>query len=299
MPGVTTPGLIFASNKAIIAARKHIAKARMFSTDFSADAAQPGTTLKVPVYTGAPATVFNATSNNYETVDGTVTWASITFNNHYKSTFEITDKQMLEFNASSFWANCGEAQGRAIGLSIEAVIGGLFNSTNVTASYSLGASGAAITKKAVASIRTKSAAVGADPARSVLLLSPAIFAEVLSLLDSNVYGGAQAIRDGMVEGLYGYKAVMECSALGSGIAGVCVPDDAVAIASRLISVGSPAIYQEFGSTTDPDSGFVLGVRRHGSPATGTNYGTMECLFGAALVQPTKCFLITQTTQSQS
>lgn len=290
MSSVTTPGLIFASNKAIIAARKYIAKARMFSTDFSADAVQPGTTLKVPVYNGAPATEFNAETNNYEKVDGSVTWASITFDHHYKSTFEITDKQMLEFNASSFWANCGEAQGRAIGLSIEKVIGGLFNTTDISASYSIGAN---VTKKSVATVRTKSAEVGADPARSVLLLTPAVFAEVLSLLDSNVYGGAQAIRDGMVEGLYGYKAVMECSALGTGVAGVCVPDESVAIASRLIRVGSPAIYQEFGSTTDPDSGFVLGVRRHGSPATGTNYGTMECLFGAELVQPSKCFVITQ------
>ena len=292
---IATPGLVFGANKALIASRKYIAKIRQFATDFSDEAIQSGATMKIPVYNGAPASAFNATNNNYETTDGSVTWVSVTFANHYKSTFEITDKDMLDFNATSFWTTVGIAQGRAIGLAIEGVVGGLFTTTAVTKTAYIGST---ITKKSIASIRAASATAGADPARSVMLLSPAIFAEVISLLDANVYGNAQAIQDGLVEGLYGYKAIMECSSLPSGVIGVVVPEDAVAVASRLIRVGSPKVYEEVGTAVDPDSGFVLGVRRHGSPAKGTNFGTMEVLFGATLAQASKCLLLTQTQPSQ-
>lgn len=294
MSSIATPGLVFGANKALIASRKYIAKIRQFATDFTDEAIQAGATMKIPVYNGAPASTFNASSNNYENTDGSVTWVSVTFGNHYKSTFEITDKDMLDFNATSFWTNVGIAQGRAIGLAIESAVGGLFTTTAITNTANIGAT---ITKKSMASVRVNSASVGADPARSVMLLAPAVFAEVLALLDANVYGNAQAIQDGMVEGLYGYKAIMECSSLPQGVAGVVVPEDAVAVASRLIRVGSPKVYEEVGSAVDPDSGFVVGVRRHGSPAKGTNFGTMEVLFGAALAQAGKCLLLTQTSSS--
>ena len=63
MAGFTSPGLILASNQAIMEAQRAIAFAKMFSTDFSAELQGVGKTIAVPVFSGN-ATEFNETSNN-------------------------------------------------------------------------------------------------------------------------------------------------------------------------------------------------------------------------------------------
>ena len=57
---LTDPSLVFAANKALIAAHPAIAKVTQFATDFTADAVKPGTTLKIPVYDGGTAESLNA-----------------------------------------------------------------------------------------------------------------------------------------------------------------------------------------------------------------------------------------------
>ena len=52
MAGFTSPGLILASNQAIMEAQRAIAFAKMFSTDFSAELQGVGKTIAVPVFSG-------------------------------------------------------------------------------------------------------------------------------------------------------------------------------------------------------------------------------------------------------
>ena len=288
MSSLTSPAAVYTAAKAVVAARKAVAKVSEFSTDFSADAVKPGTTLKVPVFAAGTAAAFNRTSNNYETVDGTVTWADVTFG-HIKSTFSFDDTDFLLADGTHFWDNAGAASGLAVAAGIEKAVGDLFAEAAVTETHAM----ASVTKAAVAKLRAKCATVGIDPGRSVVLLSPNYFADLLGLLDANIYGGAEAIRNGLIPGLFGFKAVAEFSAFPEAAThGAVVPEDALAIAARLVPVESPAVYQEVGSYTDEQSGLVLGVRRHGDPATGSNYMTVECAVGAALVQGTKVFRIT-------
>ena len=49
---LTSPGLILASNKAIMEAQRAIALASLFSTDFSAELQGEGKTVSVPVFSG-------------------------------------------------------------------------------------------------------------------------------------------------------------------------------------------------------------------------------------------------------
>ena len=86
---LTSPALAFSTDKAIIAARKALAKVSLFATDFSNEAVQPGTTMKVPVFTPGTASAFNASSNNYEKADGTLTYADVLFDKHVKNTFAV------------------------------------------------------------------------------------------------------------------------------------------------------------------------------------------------------------------
>ena len=131
-----------------------------------------------------------------------------------------------------------------------------------------------------------------EAGRAVLMLDPANFATLLSLLDYYTYGDREAIKDGVIPGLYGFKAVIENNALPVGAKGALIAEDALVIAGRRIEVQSPRVYQEVGYTTDEDSGLTLGIRRGADWATGMNSATVEALFGAAFVQPAKAVKLT-------
>lgn len=285
---LTSPALVFASDKAIIAARKEVAKASLFATDFSADAVQEGTTMKVPVFSPGQAKQFNRETNNYETVDGNVTYAPVTFDQHVKETFSFSDVDFTLVKGTNFWARAGEASGNAIAVAISAAVGALLVKSKVATEHVL----ASVTKANIAKIRAAMAAVGARADRSVVMLAPTQFADLLAALDANVYGGAEAIKNGVIPGLYGFKAIVENSDLSADSAeklvGCVVPEDALVIAGRVVPVMSPNVYEEIGLTTDEVSGLTIGARRHGNPATGDNFCTHEALFGASLVQATKC-----------
>lgn len=282
---LTSPSLVFAAERAIVAAHASIAKAKVFATDFSAEAAQPGSTLKVPVFTPSTASNFDPTSNNYATTDGSVTYASVTFSNHPKHTFSFSDTDFNLVNGRQFWDRAGEASGIAVGTAIITAVSALFGSVAQTASLTT-------TKAGIAGLRKEAADNGFDANRAVLMLGPTDFATLLSLLDYYTYGDREAIKNGVIPGLYGFKAVIENNYLPAGTKGALVAEDALVIAGRTIEVQSPRVYQEVGYTTDEDSGLTLGIRRGADWATGMNAATVEALFGAALVQPAKAVKLT-------
>ena len=289
---LTSPALVFATDKAIIAARKALAKVGYFATDFSADAVQPGTTMKIPVFTPGAASAFNASTNNYETTDGSVAYVAVTFDHHVKHTFQFDDKDFTLANGTNFWANAGRASGNALAKAIAAAVSALINKTNIPKSATNEAVFASVTKTTVAKLRDACAKADIDPGETVLMLTPTLFADLLATLDANVYGGPEAIRYGIVDGLYGFKAVMENGDLSAStdekLNGCLIPTDGLVVAGRQVPVLSPTVYEEIGTTRDEVSGLVVGVRRHGDPATGANYLTHEALLGAALTQPGKC-----------
>ena len=282
---LTSPALVFSAERAIVAAHPAIAKAKVFATDFSADAAQPGSTMKVPVFTPSTASNFDPTSNNYATTDGSVTYASVTFANHPKHTFSFADTDFNLVKGRQFWDRAGEASGIAVGRAIIAAVTGLFADVEQTATLT-------VTKAGIAGLRAVADTNGFEAGRAVLMLDPTNFATLLSLLDYYTYGDREAIKNGVIPGLYEFKAVIENNALTSGVKGALVAEDALVIAGRTIEVQSPRVYQEVGYTTDEDSGLTLGIRRGADWTTGMNAATVEALFGAALVQPAKAVKLT-------
>ncbi len=325
---LTNPELVFATNQAIISARAELAKVKLFSTNFSADAAQPGETMKVPIFLAGSAQAFNKATSNYETSNGTVWWVPMTFKTHLHSTWEFGDKDTLATNLD-LWRHAGIAAGEAIGQGVVENIMSVINKTTVPTSGKdpnavnengdalalapsfsahnevvfAGASGNTL-KKQVAKLRATAKKVGIKPRRSVLAVNSDTFAELLDLLDSNVYGGSEAVRNGIIPNLYGWKAIMECdeytSAEGENLVGAVIQEDCLAIAGRQIVPGSPSCYDEVGTTTDPDTGLVLTTRKHGNPRTGDTFATVEALFSYKLLQPTKVIrLVSEATTSDA
>ncbi len=307
-----SPGLRFAANEMILSLRKDIAKVTQFTTNFTSEAAQKGSTLLVPIVSDEEASSFDRETNNYGTVDGTIKYVPMTFNIHAKHSFGFTENDFNLVNGTSFWARSGEASARAVSRKIASTVGGLITATNIptagdnsvtyfdgdgneqtTANGKFGAYNEVavkgeLTKAKVAGFRAACKAADIPVGDTILALNSVKFAELLALLDANMYGGTEAIRDGLIPFLYGYKAVMELDDLNDeNLIGALIPSSAVAIASRILPVGNPKLYDEVGTTTDDKSELTIQFRRGGDWKTGDSVATAEVLFGAKLIQPTK------------
>lgn len=144
-----------------------------------------------------------------------------------------------------------------------------------------------MTKANLAKLRNACAGRVAD---TVLALAPAEYADALALFDSNVIGDSEAIKNGVINGLYGFKAVIQLKDLPSGVKGALIPSNAVAVASRAVAVGDDSCYREIGTVSD-EFGFTMTVMRHGSAAKGKGFLNVTALWGAKVVQPDAITLI--------
>lgn len=277
---LTSPGLIKAANDAIVAATPDLNIARLFAFDMSDDFADVGTTVKVPVAAAGTVEDFNASTNDLENTDGSVTYAPVVLNKTPKSTFEFSGMDKLAAPNAPYWARVREAAADGVKASISTTLGGMFTAAACTGGKVVLAS---VTKAGVAGLRAQ--CLGRT-ANTVLALEPGYYNTLLSLLDANILGTGAAIQTGYIGGLYGFKAVVQMLDLPEGVKGALIPADSVAVASRAFPVGDEGAYSEYGTISD-EYGFTLTVLRHGSPAKATGFLNVVSLWGASLVQPSK------------
>ena len=286
----TSPGLILASNKAIIEAQRGLAFAKLFSTDFSAELQGIGKKVAVPVFSGS-ATEYSETSgsvNDFETTDGSVIPVNVTLDKLVKVTYKLGMNDLLEIDKSSTSRNCGIAGGRAIGAKIEELIVGKLDCTNRVAAATSFTS--AKMGKAVAVAEKNDL----DPATIIAILDPDRYGD---LLDENI-NNAAIQGDSIAEALgrkYGLKAIL-CSAKVSNVStaangsdaavtkgcGFLVPDSAIAIAGRAIEPAVEGMYSEFGTQTDEASGLTITGFVHGDPGRNARFMNVAALLGSKL-----------------
>lgn len=277
---LTSPGVIKAANDALVAASPDLNIARLFAFDMSDEFVEPGTTVKVPIAAAGTVQDFDISSNDLENQDGTVTYAPVVLNKIPKSTFEFKGMDKLEAPNAPYWAKVREAAANGVKASISTTLGGLFTSTACTGGKHVMAS---VTKATVTACRAACLGRCAD---TVLGLCPEYYNSLLSLLDANILGTQDAIKNGYIGGLYGFKGVVQLLDLPEGVKGAIIPANAVAVASRAFPVGDESCYSEYGTASD-EYGFTLTVLRHGSAAKGKGFLNVVALWGAALVQPSK------------
>ncbi len=269
-----------ASESAIMAAHKNIAKLSLFAKNFSELNGQPGKSIAVPVYNLSAAAAFNAANNNYATGSNEIGGELITLDQHLVKSVSITDVEEAETGIR--WASdTAGALADTLTRGVNAYVFGLINATNVTLSADTPA-----TKAAVAGLYAIAEQNDIPVDRAVVALGPTQFATVLGQLDANVYGGSEAIRLGVIPGLYGFKGFVCTSNLPEGTNGAIICDSAVGVASRYLFPGTEGAYPEAWSATDED-GFTIGYRRFMDLATGSNKFAADVLFGAKLLQPSK------------
>lgn len=281
---LTSPGLIKAANEALVKAQGELNMARLFAYDFSSDFSEYGFTVKVPIVNAGVATDFNLDSNDYETIGGAVTYASISLDAQPKVTFGFSGHDVLEAPNAPYWNKCAEGGAQSIRAYVSKKLGGLLTSEKCTGGEeTLGA----ITKANIAGLRSKCKARVAD---TVLALDPATYEATLALFDANVYGGKDAVQDGKFVSLYGFKAIIQLNDLPVGCKGALIPSDSIAWASRAVAVADESVYSEIGNASD-EYGFTLTVMRHGSAGKGTGFINITTLVGADVVQGDQIVLL--------
>ena len=280
---LTSPGLILGSSKALMETQRAIALAKLFTTDFSSELQGEGKTLKVPVFSG-DATVYNESSNDFETTDGPSIPATSILDTLVKVTYKLGMTDLLEVDKSATSRNCGIAGGRAIARKIEELIVGKLGYSNAVAQ----ATGFTVAKlgKAIATAEKNEI----DPATIVAILAPDAYGD---LLDANT-ANAAITGDNIAEALgrkYGIKAIVSSAKVANASAesatkgvGFLVPDAAIAIAGRGIEQAVDGMYAEYGTTTDDDSGLTITSFVHGQPGKNARFMNVAALLGSTLTR---------------
>lgn len=278
-----------AAESAVQASHANMARLSLFAKSFSELDGKYGQAVPVPVYSFSDAGDFVAGTNDYGTGSNEVDGAVITLNKHIVKSVSITDRQLAETGIN--WVkDTSTALTNTITKGVNKYVFGLINSTNVSAEEEVTLS----TKSAIANLYSIAATADIGVNEAVVALNPVNFALVLSQLDANVYGGSEAVRLGVIPGLYGFKGFVCTSFLPSGTTGAIIAADAIGIASRYLAPGTEGAYPEAWAATDED-GFTIGARRFMDLNQGADKFAMDCLFGAKILQASKIIRLADVT----
>jgi len=280
----TNVGLQIYSNKVIIELRRKLAAIFAFSLDLSADAAKVGELIRVPLINADAADDFDASTNNYKATKANLTDREVKINKRKLAKFGIDDLQASIHNPN-WWERKAEANANSCAAAALADILGLVTAANFgdedgdKVALALGA----VSTKGIASVRAAAVKKGLTPSMAALVLNSDYYSALLGVLDSAVYGGAEAIRTGVIPNLLGFAKIIEAPTMT--LAGFVCHPDAIAVGNRHLAPVEPRSYQEVGTATDDDSGLTVGVRKYGDPDTGLLSVSCELCYGREVGNP--------------
>ena len=283
-----------ASEYAVFAAHKNLAKISLFAHTFTELNGRPGESIAVPIYDLSAANEYNAVSNNYGTGgDNEIGGLLVELDKHYVKSVSITDKD-LAYTGINWARDTAAALAERITRDINAYVFGQFNSTNceltATAADYLGAEDISATadfsKVTIAGLYSCAEANDIPVDKCVVALNPTYFSKVLGTVDYAMLGTGDYIRTGVIDGLYGFKGFVCTSNLPAGTKGIVALDESIGVASKYLAPMTPGAYPEAWSAST-DEGFTIGFRRFMDLNTGSDKFAVDALFGAKLLQPSK------------
>ena len=269
-----------AAEASIQAMHAEMAKLQDFVHDYTELEGRKGEAIAVPVIDLSASAEFNADTNNYCNGQNEVDGALVNLDKHFVKSVMLTDRQLAatDFN---WLRDIATAETNVIARSINSYVFGLINETNCPLSATLDVS----SKTAVANLYKIATDNDIPVGDAVVVLGPVDYAKVLSYLDSNVYGGSEAIREGRIPGLYGFRSFVCSTFLPEGVKGAIVSRDAIGLASRYLEPMEGA-YPDAWRASDGDIA-TIGFRHFANLCTGRRYLACEALFGAKVLQKNK------------
>jgi hypothetical protein len=256
-----------------------LAPLNAFTRDFSGETARKGDAVIVPLISGITATTFN---NSYEVGGGTINFATITVDKHRIASVDLTDVQVANSSAAvidNLAIQAGEALAKIVLQDIFSTITttnfGAAVLTTASANYSITQVGALRKTLAARDVPTDRLSLIADADIYNALLTSNGVAQALN------YGGAEAVRDGMIPRLLGLS-VYESNVIPANgltkLAAFAVHPDSIALAMRYLAPQAPGEYLAAEQVV-ASNGISMGYRRHYNTATGKHFANFECLFG--------------------
>lgn len=279
MAELTPLQLKVASETAVIGLQKHMAPLYTLAHNFKELEGKKGAAIAVPVFKLDAAAEFNSSTNNWctsEDIDG----LTVTLDKHFIKSITLDDVTAGDSDVNIL-RDGTKAITEVLARAANAYTFGLINSTNVTETAEIPVVGS-FTKQDAADLFAVADEKGVNPYESVLVLSPRYFAKVLGNTDALVYGGDDAVKYGVVPGLYGFRDVICTSYLPEGTVGAIVPYGTLGVASR---VNAPAINGYVATFNAQDeNGFALGFRVFEHLCEGRMILGGDVLFGARILQ---------------
>lgn len=280
-----------AADQAISGIQKHIPAISLFARSFSSQAGEQFNGVAVPVFANDDgAKVQDATNpatdvwGNGEALNGAV----IGLNKNISKVYTLTD---LEASAADNLYLADGARAIADQLTMAAckyVFAETLKDSNLEAvlgedALSSCTATAPSDKAGFAGLFATASDAGLNPYDCVLALNATKFAALMGALDSSVYGGPDAVRNGVIEGLYGFRGVVMSPFLNTGVKGYIIPYNCLGCVSRW---DKPAIdgYSDVWTAVDPKTGFTVGYRVYEDLASGKAFIGGNILFGAKVLQ---------------
>lgn len=288
--GLTTPGVVKTTNEILISLAPEITMVKQFTYDISSTVADYGTMVRIPFLTAGAVEEYDDSTKNYEHPTGSMSDLFVQLTSQPKVTIPLTSQDLLELPNDSFWGKAKEASVNVISKAISSAICGNFTKANIEPNGTdRQVPLAVVDTSAIAQLRNKAASKGRI-ADYVLVLDGEAYADLLSVLPANIYGNTDPIQNGVLQKIYGFKSIICSYDLPSGIRGVLVPADGLAVAIRPVAIPDPAAYPECGVVTD-EQGFALTAMRHTSFATAKAFYNVTTLIGTKLIRPEATFYI--------
>ena len=260
-----------------------------FSTNFSAEAADKGDTVRVPIV-GAPTGSSNFAGDYTSGAAGTITSIPVVLNRHKYKTVSVTPKEAANTSVPVLEnLITGAAQQLAIDVLNDILAAVTVANYGAAPTPLAGLAEANFDYSKVLAARRACGDANMPAAPRSLVLNSGFYTNLLAddvvAKSFNLNVSAPGVVEANVRRLAGFN-VMEAIALpnnGEDLAGFAVHPSAMAVAFRYLT--PLANYEASGAVTDPDSGMTFGFLRFSDTKSGAIYYTIEALYGFAVAIP--------------
>ena len=252
-----------------------------FSTDVSDEVKDPGEKIQIPLVEMDEAGTFDRANNNFARPAGTPKTATVTFGDPLITGFAVTAAQARNIQ-KRWWEGKADLNATAIAASASSAVTNLVTKANFDKAVTNVGAAASFAKAGVAKIAAavESATNKLRVKFSTLALSGEYFYNLLSGLDANVYGGTEAIRNGVIPGLFGFAKVMLVH--GLDIPGFVCEPSAIAFGARAFRPVDDMPYRAVREIKEPESGLTLCLVEYPDGPSGDLSESITCQIGAAV-----------------
>ena len=252
-----------------------------FSTDISGELVGPAKSIEVPLVEMDDAGTFNRANNNFARPNGTPKSATVTLGDPLITGFSVTADQASKIE-KRFWEGKAELNVTSVAASAQTAVSNLVTKSNFAKAVTNVGNAASFVKSGVAKIASavESATNKLRVKFSTLALSGEYFYALLAGLDANVYGGTEAIRNGVIPGLFGFGKVILVH--GLDIPGFVCEPSAIAFASRGFRPADDKPYTAVREIKDPETGLSLTLVEYPDGPSGDLSESVTTRIGASV-----------------